>query len=162
LPYIGFKKGENGKLERCPRPRREMGPGCGGNGRICSSMGCGSLVESERSRIFKDFWSIDKQNKDRFICLRVHVKKFEKETGEMSRNTSQYTMEIGGKSIRVCAKMFNDTLGISRTHAMRTLAAKPKNGKITIVNPPQVEASKNIPEDGSDVAILPQKKRKIH
>ncbi|XP_070183840.1 uncharacterized protein [Littorina saxatilis] len=101
-----------GKLKR----KRELKSGCGDQ---CRNKCKSKVSEDERIQIFHSFWKLGCLTQQRqYLCKTV--KKREKKsthTKSSSRrgSTYEYHLHIHGKIVKVCKKMFLDTLDISDT-----------------------------------------------
>lgn len=101
-----------GKLQK----KRELKSGCGD---LCRNKCRSKILEDERIQIFYSFWTLGRLMQQRqYLCKTV--KKIEKQsmhTKSCSRRRSIYTyyLHIHEKIVKVCKKMFLDTLDISDT-----------------------------------------------
>lgn len=79
---------------------------------------CQYVTENQREAIFNDFWrNFNPQQKRHFIFNTVDVATNSQSlTGRQSFN---YTFEIDGKRISVCAKMYLTTLGLKTPYLIR-------------------------------------------
>lgn len=97
------------------RRKRELKPGCG---KTCRNKCQSAITQEERTKIFHCFWQMGCLEKQREYLTKV-VSREGKKTAKLceskqKRNwTFKYYLKIGDKDIKVCKKMFLDTLDIS-------------------------------------------------
>ena len=94
------------------RPKRQMKSGCGKCRYKCST----NINEEERQNIFASYWNLGSHERQRdFICQRVSEKPTKPGENAKRRDLARtYTLRTDGRNVRVCKKLFLDTLGIGR------------------------------------------------
>lgn len=109
--YIGFSK-IDGAVVPVVRPAVDIKPRCNGCLQHAKSRLCVQVSDQERLKIFKYFWSLDKQEKITFVRQRVRVthprRRVKRDTDLTQRVQRLY--HLGG--LQVCRTMFLNTLGM--------------------------------------------------
>ena len=104
---------------------RVLKSGCGD---LCRNKYKTQITEDERAQIFHNFWKMGCLTQQRqYLCNTVQ--KNEKKTtiikpGSRRSSTYEYFLQIQEKNVKVCKKMFLDTLDISDTFVATALTKK--------------------------------------
>lgn len=118
LEYKGKKKENEVWKYNIQKPLRKIKPRCNCklSGSNKTKIKCFSINEEMRNTIFQNFWKLSWEEKKVFVNTLLTVKRTSGKRGKQSvsrRSTStEYYLKQGYGTIRVCKKMFLNTLGV--------------------------------------------------
>ncbi|CAH1099616.1 unnamed protein product [Psylliodes chrysocephalus] len=154
--YKGLKKSD-GKWSDQPRKARQIKPFCNcKHSRSDTKIKCNLFTEEERLNIFKRFWqNLNWEQRKTYVSSLVDTStpkdKKNLKNGVSRRDvTFLYYLKKNGIRVRVCKKMFNNTLNIGEWSTHSWVLQKPNRNSNTDVDSDLVPAQPQVIQRKSD------------